>query len=269
MTTTYTLTGKLPDVIGNDSVSVSATLGTNLGDVALVDLDNNETRLPGLAAITLDANLAFTMPLIATNSTGTNVPDGSLRYIVRVEYRDGLGARRSWNSGYFALTANTDLSDVAGTDVVADVDPAIAMIGSLVDQAVEQAIEDHTPGIELGYAERTTTYAPTAGGTIPSLTVIVVGNGRPCDIEAQVTKGYHSASAPLTFALQSGAVSIATDEGTSYSTTTGKSFRAKRRMVLTDGVTYTFTILVAHGIGGTMTWFADANRPMFISVTSR
>lgn len=162
-------------------------------------------------------------------------------------------------------------SAAAAASSAADAETAVTGVATAVDEAVEQAIEDHTPGISLGYAERPTSHTPTSGGTIPSLTVIVVGQGRPVDIEAQVTKGYHSAaSAPLTFALQSGAVSIASDEGNSYSTTTGKSFRAKRsNMVLVDGVTYTFTILVAHGLAGTMTWFADANRPMSISVVSR
>ncbi|MCX6399241.1 MAG: hypothetical protein NTX33_04820 [Propionibacteriales bacterium] len=140
MTTTYTLTGDLSDLLGSDAVAVVATLGTNLGDVGLIDLDANTVRLPERAAIPLDENLGFSITLIATNSSGTNIVDESLRYIVNVDYIDGLGSRRSWDSGYFELTANTDLADAAGEDLALPAIPALQ--AAAIDAATAENIDD-------------------------------------------------------------------------------------------------------------------------------
>lgn len=143
-----------------------------------------------------------------------------------------------------------------------------------ITAAVAEAVEGHTPGILLGYSERTTSDVRTTGGAITGVSVTVVGQGRPVDIEARVTKGFHSAAnAPMTFAIMWGTVCIASDEQNSFSTTTGRAFYCKRTMTLTDGVSYTFTLAVAHGLAGTMTWYADDTatnkRPMHLAVTSR
>lgn len=139
MTTSHTLTGDLRD-LGLEDPNAQVWLGTNLGpNDALVDLDNNLIALRGRKRIPLTGT-AFSIDLIATNSTGTNIDAGSLRYIVYVEYRSAgpRPSRETWNSGYFELTGNLDLSDAVGT---AYLDPTFTVNA---DDIVSGLIE--TPG---------------------------------------------------------------------------------------------------------------------------
>lgn len=125
MTTEHTLTGNILDLIGSADPSrvTLATVDTNL-ETALVDYDNNEVRLAGPKQLSIATDGTFSIDLIATDSTGTNVLDDSLRYVVRVLYKDATGRERSWDTGYFELTADADLSDKAGSGVSIPVDPA-------------------------------------------------------------------------------------------------------------------------------------------------
>lgn len=132
MTTSYTLTGDFNDLLGEEPRITGAWLETNLpAGTALVDLDANKVLLSGPKRITLDASNVFSISLIATNSTGTNVTDGTLRYRVRAQYSDGTGVPRTWESGFFDLTAAADLSDKVGG--AGDLDVTIAPSASLID----------------------------------------------------------------------------------------------------------------------------------------
>lgn len=115
--TRHTLTGDFGTIVGGEFAdrSVKAWLTTNLNaGEALVDLAANVIQ-PGSIELTLTAG-AFSQSLIATNSADTNIADDSLRYRVLFSYVDPLTRTRvSWDSDYFELTANADLSDVAGT----------------------------------------------------------------------------------------------------------------------------------------------------------
>lgn len=277
MTTTFTLTGNLVNLIGGEVKATAVWLGTNLGRMALIDLDNNKTHPPGLARLDVSAGV-FSAELIATDSTGINVLDGSLRYIVYVEYSDGRGGKPTWNSGYFELTADTDLSDVAGTSVAVDVDDVTGMVSSLV----EQAVQDHTPGIELGVAQRTTTFTTTnttagngALGIVTSLSVTVVGKGRPADVEFYCPAAYHSvAGAFVAISINLGnPLAVAnTQLGSVQSTLTsnGPAFRVTlRSAVLTDGASYTFQVNAWGSTAGTVSLVAAAYCPVQLTVTSR
>lgn len=137
MTTSYTLTGNIKDVVGAGATGVKASIETNLEDgVALVDLDGQAVRVPRRTPVTIAANGTFSVSLIATNSTGINILGNTLRYTFHLSYRDAQGKRRDWDSGAFQITANTDLSAVAGTGVAVDVDASAALVGSLVTQAL-------------------------------------------------------------------------------------------------------------------------------------
>lgn len=145
MTTSYTLTGDLASLLGGDIKApkhVKVTLSTNLGDVALVDLDANEVRLSGTTRVDLTDDLTFSLSLIATNSTGTNVTDGTLRYKVDAIYRDANNRERTWTSGYFTLTADADLSDKAGA--AGDLDVTVAPSPSLIDSPQAANINSST-----------------------------------------------------------------------------------------------------------------------------
>lgn len=138
MTTSHTLTGDIRDLLTEDS-NAQVWLGSNLTTRALADLDNNVLLMPGRKRIPLSGT-SFSIDLIATNSTGTNIGDGSLRYIVYVEYRSSgpRPSRETWNSGYFELTGNLDLSDAVG---MAYLDPTFTVNA---DDIVSGLIE--TPG---------------------------------------------------------------------------------------------------------------------------
>lgn len=140
MTTHHAFTGTLRTVTGDGVSGVSASLGTNLGAVALVDLDGTPVHLPELAPVAVAEDGTFSIQLIATDSTGINAIDGTLRYTLFVSYRDAQGKARDWNSSPFELTADTDLSEVAGTGISVDVDASAALVGSLVTQAVAPVV---------------------------------------------------------------------------------------------------------------------------------
>lgn len=144
MTTSYTLTGDLASILGGavrPPRIIRATIGTNLGDVALVDLDANQVRMSGPVRLELNDDLTFSISLIATNSTGTNIPSGTLRYVVNVEYADvGSQTTYSWSSGYFELTTARDLSDVVGSDVAIPVTPLPSP--ALIDPATAANVND-------------------------------------------------------------------------------------------------------------------------------
>lgn len=228
--------------------------------------------------MTVASDGTFTTTLLATNSAGINVLDGTLRYVLNVTYRDADGKRRSWSSGYFALTAATDLSGVAGTDVAATVDDVAAMVSSLVLQEVQ----DHTPGIDLGTASRTsafTTTNTTAGngslGLITGLTVTITGTGRPVDVRFTAPAVYHSvANTFVGVSINAGNPLAATNAtfASSQSTLTnnGNGLEATLRTpALNVGQSYTFQVNVWGGAAGTCTLAAAAYGPIQLAVTSR
>lgn len=176
MSTSYTLTGNIRDLVGDLAAhSAQAYLTSNLGDMALVDLDLNRIRLSGTVRIQLAADGAFSESLIATNSTGTNIGDGSLRYRVTVAYKDASGNRQSWDSGYFELTGNLDLSDAVA---MAYLEPTFTVNA---DDIVAGLIA--TPGTATATA-LTAEFAP--GGTAGNLTASDVDTQADARIDALV-----------------------------------------------------------------------------------
>lgn len=155
-----------------------------------------------------------------------------------------------------------------------------ATITEIIDTAVEDAVEAHTPGIELGYAERTTNYSNTqtavgASALITGLTFDIVGQGRPIDYEFNAPSNFHSvANTPLTFyvAVNGDAVGTRSHSGTVSSpgtTSPGRNICLRRRVVLDDGVTYTFTVGVFGGAAGTNNVRAATFAPVTFTATSR
>lgn len=137
MTTSFTLTGSMSEALGQPVTgrNVIVTWSTNLGDQALIDLDNDVIYPPRPVRIPVADDGSFSVTLIATNSTGINVLDSSLRYIIHAQYWSGAGRKASWDSGYFQLTADVDLADVAGAEYVTPefASAAMAAIQALID----------------------------------------------------------------------------------------------------------------------------------------
>jgi hypothetical protein len=152
-----------------------------------------------------------------------------------------------------------------------------AVSASVVDAAVAEAIEAHTPGIELGFAERTTSFV-SGNADITTFSVgPITGQGRPVDITYFCPAVYHTVAntlnrADLKVSTNGGAAAVVNSGWImSTATTVGPSMRVTHRMLFASGSTYTVTVGVFQGTAGTMTWFASAspNRPMQLSVTSR
>lgn len=173
-----------------------------------------------------------------------------------------------------------DASDVGlgNVDNTSDADKPISTatqtaLDSKVDDAdFDQALEDHTPGIELGYAERTTSFATAVNADITGLSVTVTGKGRPADVEFFCSAAYHSVSGTFLRAdVKMGGTILQSWMELTSSTGFGRSCYIKARVTLTEGVSYTFTVSTFLGTAGTMTWFASASpaRPMSLSVVSR
>lgn len=198
MATRYTLTGNLCDLLGADASRIVATLRTNLGDKALVDLDTNKTAVKTTTRLDLDANGGFSISLIGTNSAGININGGTLRYCVDVRWFDSDGNPQRWTSGYFTLTGPADLATKISTATGPTYDALTARIQELANAAVAAAISDQMPGAVLGPKTRTdpfssTNASPTSStGDIAGLTQNVTGNGRPVRISVYLPSVYHA-----------------------------------------------------------------------------
>lgn len=149
---------------------------------------------------------------------------------------------------------------------------------SQITQQVEDSLENWSPGVELAYSERTSTYTTTKtvpdGVSIPGLGVTVEGAGRPVDIVVEIPSAFHSvANTGMVFRLFTSAPStIVLDSREEWSpvTNSGPSIRLARRLVLTDGVTYTFATDVYGRAAGTVSILGAATTiTPSISVVSR
>ena len=144
MGTTYVLSGDFADQLGDNLKSLTAYVRTNLpAGSALIDTTAtaNSVRL-GTGKIDVAADGTFSVTLLGTANTGLNVAANTLRYEVVVEYVDpGSRGRKVWSSGFFELTANTDLKDV-----VVDVE-AIAVASASQYAAAAQASADQAAAI--------------------------------------------------------------------------------------------------------------------------
>jgi hypothetical protein len=143
-------------------------------------------------------------------------------------------------------------------------------------------VDLHT-GQELGYAERTTTDSTTNladdnstlnANLIAGLSVSVVGSGRPVEVEFYAPLVTHSVLNGVIYGtIMANGVRIAQVPTLAIKAGTGQGpLIVKRRMVLTDGVSYTFTAAKTMDTAGTGTYYASdtpSNMIMYLSVTQR
>lgn len=118
MGTTYQLTVDFGALIDETSASIHAAyVRTNLpAGTALIDKTATAKSVKlGLGRIDVPRTGGATLvTLLGTANTGLNVPANELRYEVIVEYANpGQKGLRTWSSGFFPLTANVNLKDVA------------------------------------------------------------------------------------------------------------------------------------------------------------
>jgi hypothetical protein len=179
-------------------------------------------------------------------------------------------------------TLNTTLaskqdSGTAATD--AELSSAVATLNAqFANYATAASLASSGAGVELGYIERTSSDTTTntsltdgslAANTIPSLVLSVVGAGRPVEFEFYTSQSYNSTVAAMTFAvlLING---VQSSYGLTTTSTASKGFTAsaKRRIVLSPGVSY--DIAVGKAVtAGTGTFVATVGAPMYLSATQK
>lgn len=137
---------------------------------------------------------------------------------------------------------------------------------------------DYQPGLEIGHAEilAPVSTTATAAGTyiVPGLSMILEGTGRPVDVEMFFPQIYHSVADTQVYAafIANGVVSTIRTQvaaTVSPSTARGPSVYGRRRMILDDGVSYTFTVSVWGQAAGTTSVFAATFENAYLSAVNR
>lgn len=279
MATRYTLTGNLPGLIGADPDTLVVTISTNL-DGALTT-DDGETIPPGEQLVPLSSTGTFAVNPPATNSTGLNVTDGSLRYVIRARKRDASGKRIEWSSGFFTLTGPADLSAKVGTATGPIYDALAAEVTALAEAAVAAEVDAQVPGLVSDSGKRTENFPTTnlsltsSTGDVPGVTATIVGNGRPVEVTAYAPFVYHSAVALVQGAItvngaHDNAVGSQLGGVVSYTSGLGGPIFVRRITdPLTVGQTYVFGLRIASTAAGTATLIGLPAAPIQIDAISR
>lgn len=222
------------------------------------------------------------LPYAVTNAAGTQVTTGTLGAPDGTQGPVTLTAALATVDDYTATATDSRIFASFRSPGMLDLEASVAALATTddVDTLVEQAVQDHTPGVELGQAARTssiTSTATTAAGAsaLTGLSVTVVGQGRPVDVRFYTAALYHSvANTAVSLIIVKDGNATGTDNqiGTAFSpsTTTGPSVCITRRTAtLTDGVSYTFTVRAWGGAAGTTTVVGASFCPAELVVTSR
>lgn len=281
--TWHTISGDIGTIVGGVYESRRIKLWVSASTGSVVDLEDG-TVLLGEQFVTVSNDGTFSVDVIATDSDDI-LPAEGLTYQVSIEYPGpsslgvSLSNRRAWKSGWFAVTGDVNLSSVTASPASPPNASTPGLTNPQIFEAIEDAIEAHTPGIELGYASTTTgmTSTNTSIGTFhASLTVIVTGQGRAVDIELNIPGGvYHSVAGTETRAYIYGSPTIAgsnvwgLDNAISAYTTKGPGRILRCRQVLADGVDYSIAVGLAVAAAGTGTIAASSSQRLSLSVISR
>lgn len=262
------IAAKVPNTRTVNGHALSADVTVSKGDVGLGNVDN-----------TADINKPVsTQQQAAIDSAVAALINGSPGALDTLnELAEALG-----DDANFASTMTNALAAKAtAADLSTEVTNRTNDVAGL-DARVDVLELSTAPGKELGYAERSTsatTTATSAAGAADITTFSVgpiVGKGRPVEVEFYASSITHStANANVSvFISVNGAVggSLGQFGGQSSPSTTaglGDALHISRRVVLTDGVSYTFTVRVFSLTAGTSTVYAAAGLPMSLAVTAR
>lgn len=190
-----------------------------------------------------------------------------------------LAAKADQTAVDTALAAKANAADVTTALASKASTAALAALDASVEERVEDAVEAHTPGMELGYVERTSNFTTTAttagaGSIIPTFSVTVVGQGRPVDFECYLPQVFHSVANTavlcyLTITTGGVAANVPYTSISSARTDAGEAVILRRRRILTAGVSYTATVNVYGLAAGTTTVAGATSTYPFLSAVSR
>lgn len=167
-------------------------------------------------------------------------------------------------------------SDAAGQKIIGLGTPTLSTDAATKNYVDSQITAIASVGQEMGYAERTTNFTTTnitlwsvaAGSVISSLSVVVTGTGRQVRIDFSTPGITHSATTIVTtYLIVNGATNSANSQYQNYAVAAGQGGIMSKRLILTNTVSYTFTIGIAGAAAGTSTVSGGTSGPMFIAVT--
>jgi hypothetical protein len=142
---------------------------------------------------------------------------------------------------------------------------------------IEDSLDTWLPGTELANVERVTAATATATSIgaavdIPGLvTPVVTGRGRVVEVKFDCASVRHSvANTIVTVALYVNGVAIQAGGAAAPLTTNGVALHFERRVLLTDGASYSFHARAyAFGVAGTSSLDANSTQPISLGVIAR
>lgn len=240
------------------------------GHIYRRDDGGTEERISGPPIGTAGGDLAGSFPNPTLASTLLNAIKGLAPAADKLAYFTSASA-----------AALTDLSSYGRSLIAAANAGAARTLLDVYSKAESLALAANA---EMGYAERTTNftttntaYGSTAGTSlVGGLSVTVVGEGRPVDLEV-VAIVQTTTAAPARVGMYFLTNGGTTDPGGGHlatvapgTTNVGVTLNMRKRTpVLTNGVSYTFTVGLYGSAAGTHQVTASSAIPAFLSVTRR
>lgn len=302
VTTCSVTAGSALDMYGADAlieITITPQLGGSAKRIIWAATGQALTSFTGTFKGVVGAPATFALPHVDQSGfidgSGASFKNWSYVASVKISSAD-LGQSTVYSQAFQVLVGQTsvDLDLIPDGSVGAPTSSPVPAVTSVNGSTGAVTVPDPTtvvnailatraPGAELGYAEVTSSLTSTAvdvtgAADLAGLSVTVVGKGRPVDIEffcPSVTHSVASTTVNADVVVNGDIISARNQIGTAKSTATaagtGPSLYVKRRAVLADTVSYTFTVRVfTAGVAGTSTMYAaNPYSPMFLSVVSR
>lgn len=222
--------------------------------LSLAQSERDSVRVPGRCTIqNLGPGDLYVGGAGVDQTTGTKVSMGETL---------GLsGITKVWAYAHLGA-CSVRLLDAVGT----------APILESVNDLVGAAIEAYAPGVELGYAERTATFSTAATGLITTLSIPIIGNGRPVDVEFYCPRVWNATTANTYISGRIFRDGVQATDGGVFSpvTSAGPSLYVKHaEPIVPVGVAHTFTVQAFLGSAGTHNFYASAASKCYLKAVTR
>lgn len=236
----------------------------------------------GAGVATVDSNGLVTIPNVPVPSVDSNPTNFQVKVCYDAPARAAGSRTADRERGDFGWMTVTGDDDVLQLEAEYFMDPTYeGRRGEKGDTGAQGPPGPAgAPGVgsELGYAERTSSFTTTntslwstaAASVVGSLSVTVTGTGRPVDVEFYCPAMGHTAGAIVTsYLIVNGATNDARSQYKNWAINFGEGGEMKRRLVLANGTSYTFTVGISANAAGTSTVTGSTSAPTHLAVTQR